>query len=178
VPAEPLLKGCFPATPVSSVSISRFWASSIWVDMSLLEFSKTLQYRGKGEPSDFVIASALIAQHEQLDRVLAKARGLHVRRLSVKHCAQYLSSAFKAKGALDMQLQHDLRCASHPADQPGHLISACPICAQGADPAALGLQTQDGVEGSSGTSGPVDGIVHPVEESIPALARPAHHGPV
>lgn len=135
--------------------------------MPLLEFSKTLQYRGKGKPSDHVIASALIAQHEKLDFGIAKERGLAMRRLSVKQCAQYLSAAFKAKGALDMQLQHDLRCASHPSDQPGHLISACPICAQGADPVALGLEPQEGVEGSSSTGGPVDGIIHPVEASSP-----------
>lgn len=156
-------RGCFPATPASSPSISRHWASApVWLDLSLVEFAKTLQYRGKGEPSDFVVASTLIANHERVDADRAKAAGLAVRSVSVKQCAQYLSAAFKAKGALDMQLQHDTRCAAHPADAPGHIISACPICAQGADPAKLGVPTEHQAEaGSEATRG--DGFVHPVE---------------
>ena len=145
----------------------------MWVDLPVLEFFKTLQFHGKGEPSDYVIASALIESHERLDLTLAKARGFTVKRFSVKQAAQLFSAAFKAKGALDMQLRSDLRCAAHPPDHPGHIICDCPICSQGADPAVLDGQCCAEAGESAGRT--ADGIVRPVEVCPSLQARRLQH---
>lgn len=137
-PAKPLAYGCFPGTPVASPCIDRNWkAPPVWLDAELLEFIKTLQCCGKGEPSDYSAASAVISMHQRLDPDMAAASQLKVHALNVKLLARYLSAGLKARGALEMQLEHDMKCAMHPPDQPGHLIANCPICAEGADDALL-----------------------------------------
>lgn len=52
-----------------------------------------------------------------------------------------------------MQLEHDLKCAAHPPDQPGHLISNCPICAEGADAAKLRSEGADDAVGDEASPG-------------------------
>ena len=54
------------------------------LDLKLLRFAKTLQCRGKGEPSDFTVASTVVSMHESLDAHLAKERGIRLHPLTVK----------------------------------------------------------------------------------------------
>lgn len=160
-----LLHGCFPGTPVASPSIERNWAEPpVWIDCELLDFLKELQCCGKGEPSDYTSASAIIAMHERIDPDLAKLHNIALHPLTVKQCARYLSAALKAKGALDMQLEHDVKCAAHPPDQPGHQIANCPICAEGADAATLEQSTGETHDAGASTSGegPPHQLVRPV----------------
>lgn len=115
--------------------------------------------------------------HESLDAQLAKERGLRLHPLTVKRLDRYLSAALKAHGALDMQLQHDLKIAAHPRCQAGYAVCNCPICSQGADAAVLFPSANGGTEGGSSTAGPVNGIVQPISVcfcSLPSTAKSLH----
>ena len=122
----------------------------------------TLQYRGGGEPSDYNLASTFVSNHRKLEGVADHAFKLVA--LPVKQLHRYLSVAIREKGVLNMYIRQFVQNAAHPPEQPGHLVSNCPICATGTDVSQL--DPPPGVEGTT--------ICHALEEEHgPAMVQPA-----
>ena len=127
--------GCFPATPVHSVSISSTTTHCpIWVDLQLLNLLNPLQFSSKNHLSDVAIAQALLSAHHDCGPAPGVYGDIEVLHLSLDQMRRYTSVALRESKYQQALLNNFLRDAARPPEQPGSALGDCTICVQGIDP--------------------------------------------
>lgn len=131
----PLECGCFPATPVFSVSATRRTPHApVWVDLGLIQLLCSIQHRSKTQPSDYAFASGLAAHHAAVVAEPAKHSCVAVVPMSAAVLRKHISAAVQQYRYVLAQIHSMVEDVAHPKEQAGSALRECHVCATGTNP--------------------------------------------